>query len=120
QFRPTASHRTCPEARAEDPSDRAWRTARCQRLSARPPAGCRSRGLSGSACRTFREDPRPGDGEAVSVGAEALHQRDVFLVTVVVVDRDVAGVAVLDLPGRVRECVPDRRTLAVLVPRPFD
>src|SRR5262245_2753593 len=69
---------------------------------------------------TLREDARPGDREAIGVGANVLHQRDVFLVAVIVIVGDVAGVAVLDLPGCVRERVPDRRTLAVLVPRPLD
>src|SRR4029450_10968233 len=69
---------------------------------------------------TLREDARPGDRETVGVGADVLHQRDVFLVAVIVFVGDVAGVAVLDLPGGVRECVPDRRPLAVLVPRPLD
>src|SRR4029453_11276849 len=69
---------------------------------------------------TLREDARPGDREAVGVGADVLHQRDVFLVAVIVIVGDVAGVAVLDLPGGVRERVPDRRPLAVLVPRRLD
>src|SRR5262245_38292725 len=38
----------------------------------------------------------------------------------VVVVRDVAGVAVLDMTRRVRVGVPDRRALAVLVPCAFD
>ncbi len=70
--------------------------------------------------RAIREDAWPGDGEAVGVAAEAPHQRDVFLVTMVVIVGDVSGVAVPDLPGRVCERVPDRGALAVLVPRAFN
>src|SRR5262249_49689841 len=66
------------------------------------------------------EDPRPGDREAVGGGADRLHQRDVLLIPVVVVVRHIAGVAVLDLAWRVGKGVPDRRPLAVLVPRALD
>lgn len=65
---------------------------------------------------TFRKDSRPGDGEAVSIGAKALHQGDVFLIAVVVIIGDVAVVAVLNLPFGVGVCVPDGRSLAVLIP----
>src|SRR4030095_11255632 len=67
-----------------------------------------------------REDPRPGDGEAVRGRAEVLHQGDVFLVAMVMVVGDVAGGAVADLPLRVRVCVPDRWAFAVLVPCALD
>ena len=49
-----------------------------------------------------------------------LHQPHVFLVAVVVVVGDVAGVAVPDLARRVRVRVPDRRAFAVLVPCALD
>src|SRR5262249_15950528 len=68
----------------------------------------------------LRKDARPGDGEAIGVGAKRTHERHVLLVSMVVIVGDVSGVAVLDLARRVREGVPDRRTLAVLVPRAFD
>ena len=67
-----------------------------------------------------RLDARPGDREPVGVQAEGLHQVEVFLEVVVVVAGLVAGVAVLDLAGRVAEGVPDRRTPTVLVERPLD
>lgn len=57
---------------------------------------------------------RPGDGQAVGVGAEPAHQADVLAPAVVVVAGDVAGVAARDLAGGVREGVPDRRRAAVL------
>jgi hypothetical protein len=67
-----------------------------------------------------REDARPANREAVRGRADVLHQRDVLLVPVVVVVGDVAGVVVRDLARRVGERVPDRRALAVLVPRALD
>jgi hypothetical protein len=73
-------------------------------------------GLAGS----LRKNAGPGDGEPVGFRADVLHQRDVFLVTVIVVVGDIAGVAVSDVAGRVRVSVPDRLALAVLVPRAFD
>jgi len=42
------------------------------------------------------------------------HQPNVVAITVVVVACHVAGIAIVRLPGRVRERVPDRRTAAVL------
>jgi hypothetical protein len=57
--------------------------------------------------RALRKDARPRDGEAVGVGAQLLHQLDVLLVAVAVIVGDVAGVAVGDLPGRVRVSIPD-------------
>jgi len=38
----------------------------------------------------------------------------------VVVERDVAGIAAVNLAGRVGEAVPDRLAFAVFVPRAFD
>src|SRR5690606_29054307 len=67
-----------------------------------------------------RKDARPGNGEAIGLRADVLQQRDIFLVTVIVVDGDIAGVAVSDLSGRVGVSVPDGLTLAVLVPRPLN
>ncbi len=48
----------------------------------------------------LREDARPGDGEAVGLEAEGLHELDVFFVAVVVVVGDVAGVSVVGLAGQ--------------------
>ena len=58
-------------------------------------------------------DPGPGDREAVGVHAEVAHQGDVLPVPVVVVARDVAGVAVHRRAGRVAVGVPDRGSAAV-------
>src|SRR5262249_5026455 len=69
---------------------------------------------------SLREDPRPRDREPVGVRADLAHQRDVFLVAVVVVVGDVAVLVVVDVSRRVGERVPDRRALAVLVPGAFD
>src|SRR5262249_30054239 len=66
------------------------------------------------------EDPGPCDREAVGGGPDVLHQRDVFLVPVIVVVGDVAVLVVLDAAGYMGEGVPDRHPFAVLVPRPLD
>src|SRR5581483_7514965 len=60
-----------------------------------------------------RHDPWPGDREAIRLQAEVAHQGDVVFPTVVVIGRDVAGVAVADLAGRVAETIPDRLAAAV-------
>ena len=70
--------------------------------------------------RAVREDARPRNREPVRIRAQVLHDLHVLFVAVIVIDRHVAGVAVLHLAWRVRERVPDRQTLAVLVPRAFD
>lgn len=61
-----------------------------------------------------RDHARPGDGQAVGVGAQPAHEVDVLAPAVVVVAGDVAGVAARDLARGVREGVPDRRRTAVL------
>ncbi len=63
---------------------------------------------------------RPGEREAVPADAEVGHVRHVLLVAVVVVVGDVARVAVVDLPGRVRERVPDRLRAPALVDGALD
>ena len=63
---------------------------------------------------TLREDPRPGDAEAIRLEPDLLHQVEVLRPAVVVVAGDVAGVAVLDHARRVAEAVPDRLAAAVL------
>src|SRR5262249_4395498 len=67
--------------------------------------------------RPFRKNARPGDGKPVRVGADVLYQRNVFLIAVIMVVGDVAGVVVLDVPGLVRVRIPDRQALAILAPR---
>ena len=66
------------------------------------------------------KDARPGDREAIGAGAHRLHQGDVFLVAMEMVDRDVAGAAVGRLAALAREHVPDRDTAAVLERRALD
>jgi hypothetical protein len=68
----------------------------------------------------LRHDPRPGDGEAVRVEVEGLHQAQVLGGAVVVVAGDVAGVVAVDLAGGMGEGVPDGRGPAVLVHRALD
>ena len=69
---------------------------------------------------TVGHDPRPGDREAVRLQPELGHHRHVGVDPVVVVAGDVAGVAVGDLAGRVREVVPHRRATAALVDGTLD
>src|SRR5262249_38191422 len=66
------------------------------------------------------KDAGPCDREAISIDTHFLHQLYVILVAVIVVDRHVACIAVLHLAGRVRVRVPDRWSLAILVPGSFD
>jgi hypothetical protein len=68
----------------------------------------------------FGKDARPGDREAVCRDAEGLQEGDVLRIPVVMVVGDVAVLVVLDLPRRMRVGVPDRDSLAVLVPGTFD
>src|SRR5262249_24546717 len=70
--------------------------------------------------RAGGEDARPGDRKAVSLRTDRLHDRDVFLVPVIVVVRDVSGVIVLYMSRLVHVRVPDRRALAALVPGALD
>jgi hypothetical protein len=65
-------------------------------------------------------DTGPGDGEPVRPQSQRAHQVEVFGVAVVVVDRDVTGVAVFGAARRVAERVPHRLTAAVVFRRPFD
>ncbi len=61
-----------------------------------------------------RKDARPRHGKATGLQPEFLHEVDILLVAVVVVVRDVAGIAVVCLAGRVRKGVPNRLTAATL------
>jgi hypothetical protein len=51
----------------------------------------------------LRIDARPGDGEAVGLEAEGLHELHVFFVAVVVIVGDVAGVSLVGLAGDVEK-----------------
>ncbi len=72
------------------------------------------------AAPAVRLDARPGDGEPVSAGVQLGRQGDVLLEPVVVVARDVPGVAVRGPPGLVAERVPDRPAFPVLAGRALD
>ncbi len=67
-----------------------------------------------------RQNPRPGDGEAVGGEAQLPHQRDVFPPAVVVIAGDIPAVGVEDLPGCVAEPIPDRLPPPILPRRPLD
>ena len=72
------------------------------------------------ADRAVRHEPRPAEREPVLPHAELRHQLDVLAEAVVVVARDVAGVAVRGRARRVRERVPDRRASPALGRRALD
>ena len=59
-------------------------------------------GLAGAV----RKDARPGDGEPVGLHPEPLHELNVLGVAMVLIHRDVAGIAMRDTPGLVRVGVP--------------
>src|SRR5262249_29744721 len=63
---------------------------------------------------------RTADREAIRLHAQLAHQGDVVAPAMVVVAGDIAIVAVMDLPPRVAEAIPDRLALAILVPCAFD
>src|SRR6516162_293278 len=65
-------------------------------------------------------DSRPRDREAIAREVQLLEQGDVFAIAVVAVAGHIAGVAVLDVPRRVREAVPDRLAPAIDVPGALD
>ena len=68
----------------------------------------------------FRQDARPGGRKAVGVHPHLGHQVDIGLQVVVGIDRSLRGLLVLAKTRGVHEGVPDRETLAVLVPAAFD
>ena len=67
-----------------------------------------------------RLDPGPGDREPVAGHSELGHQLDVLRPAVIMIIRDVTGVAVPDGAGLPAEHVPDRVTAAVFGYRAFD
>ena len=72
------------------------------------------------AAGAFRLDARPGDREAVAREIHRAQERDVLAEAVIGIARDVARVAVTDHARRVREAIPDRLALAVLLPGALD
>ena len=79
---------------------------------AQPPVPVDPRAVQGAAPLGLH--PRPGDREAVGLGAERRHQVQVLAPAVVVVAGDVARVAARDRPRTAAERVPDRRAAPVL------
>ena len=67
-----------------------------------------------------RLNARPRDGKTVALLVQAFGQCDVLRIEVVLIAGNVAGHAAPYFPGRMRESVPYRFALAVLVPRAFD
>ena len=66
------------------------------------------------------KNPRPGNAEPVGADAQRFHQRDVFLVAVVVVAGHLRSAAILDEPWLRRVRVPDRRPSPIDIVSPFD
>src|ERR1700722_9635947 len=62
----------------------------------------------------------PGNRKTVAVQIHRLPQRDIFAPAMIRIASGVTGVAVLHLAWRVREAIPDRFALAVLIPCAFD
>ena len=94
-----------------------------KRLDARRPEFGDEGSVEGDALFVDRalfigDDARPGDGEAIALEAQLLHDGDVFFETVIVIAGNIAvfvafGVAFI-------EGVPDAEHFAVLVVRAFD
>ena len=55
----------------------------------------------------MRHDSRPRERDARGIESEVGHHRDVFTIEMVEIACDIAGIAMLDFPGRVREAIPD-------------
>ena len=64
-----------------------------------------------------RKNTRPRNREPVGRQSQIRHQRDVFLVAVIVVIRHIASIPVVRLARHVREGVPDRRSASILMHR---
>src|SRR5882672_3107451 len=65
---------------------------------------------------TARLNPRPGDGESVALEIELCEKRDVLRIAVVAVAGNIAVIVVQNPAGCVRKSIPDRLTLAILLP----
>ena len=110
-----------PAAPAAGPSGRASPPARCRaRAGPRTAAGRSRRRPRFSAPAPVRLHARPGDREAVGLDAQRRHQVQVLAPAVVVVARDVAGVAARHRARAAAERVPDRLAAPVLVDRALD
>ena len=68
----------------------------------------------------LRQHARPGHGKPVDLRAEALHQRHVFAIAMVVVARHIAGIAIGDTARLSAEQVPDAGAAPVLCDGPLD
>jgi hypothetical protein len=69
---------------------------------------------------TGRKDTTPTDAEAIGLEAESLHQGNIVTPAIVVVARNVTGVAVDRAAGTVRKALPDARACAIGERAAFD
>ena len=67
-----------------------------------------------------RLDPRPGNRKAVAVQVHRSDERNVFAHALIRIAGDVAGIAILNFSGRMREAVPDGFALAIVFPGALD
>ena len=70
--------------------------------------------------RARRLDARPRGGEAISADAQLLHQRDIVLVAMIMVARDVAGMAERHAADLLALGIPDALAAPVFVDRTLD
>ena len=78
----------------------------------------REAGLVGRSA-PLRQHARPGHRESVSLHAQGLHQANIFAIAMIMVARDIAGVAILDGTALAVD-VPDAQSAAVLPRRSLD
>ncbi len=67
-----------------------------------------------------RQNPRPGNGKAVSLQPQLLHQADIFFPQAIMIVCHIPGIVVPDFSWGMCEPVPGRFSLAVPVPGAFD
>ena len=69
---------------------------------------------------SLRQDPAPGDAEAICLHPEMSHQRHVFEIAVIVIACDIAGVSVANPVGRMTEALPNARSRTIGQGRALD
>src|SRR5258708_22710619 len=70
--------------------------------------------------RSFRENARPRDREAIGLCTQRPHQLDIVLVAMEMIVRDISIAAIGNFAGQMSETIPDRRTSSIFVDGAFD